>query len=88
LEVALEVERQTPGMIEAIQQLSGVESVREGRRGQSTVHLSIQCRTDLRAEIARAVVESGASLLSFGKKEAELETLFLKLVKGEGGNHG
>ncbi len=84
LEVMLEIEKPTSGMIEAIQNLSGVESIREGRRNQQPVQLLIQCSTDLRPEIARIAVESGAAVLSLGKKEAELETLFLKLVKGEG----
>lgn len=43
----------------------------------------VRCLDDRRSEIAKLAVENGFGLLTLGRKEAELETLFLKLVSGE-----
>ena len=49
-------------------------------------HFSIQAERDIRAEIAKVVVENGFDLLSLNRNEFGLESLFMKLVKpGKGG---
>ncbi len=58
--------------------LTAIEQVR--RVGEL---FTLRAAHDVRPEIARIVVNEGFSLLALGRKEAELETLFLKLVSGE-----
>ncbi len=83
-EVTLEVQGIQPDLLAAVRNIPGVIKIHE-KSGSGM--LTVQCSVDIRSEIARVVVEGGGRLLTLNKKEAELETLFLKLVKGEGGNH-
>lgn len=82
LEVRIEVEAFEAQVREALRVLPGVLEIKESRR--NGLFLDIQCSSDIRGEIARTVIEAGGRLLGLGKKEAELETLFLKLIKTDG----
>lgn len=82
LEVLVEVEGAVNGLVSAMRNIPGVTQVLEKNSS-----LVVSCSKDVRPEIARCVVEGGGRLLTINKKEAELETLFLKLVKGEGAKH-
>jgi ABC-2 type transport system ATP-binding protein len=46
-------------------------------------HFTLCSAQDLRPDIARLIIEERFALLALGRKEAQLETLFLKLVRGE-----
>ncbi|MBC7661468.1 MAG: ABC transporter ATP-binding protein [Chitinophagaceae bacterium] len=78
-DVRLELTHEPPLLLSSLQNMNGIKDV---IRINSTT-LSLLCREELRPEIARVVYESGAGLLTLQRKEAELETLFLKLVRGE-----
>ena len=45
--------------------------------------LALSCTEELRPAIARLAVENEMQLLTLDRREAELETLFLKLVRGD-----
>jgi len=82
LDVVLELAAPHAAAEQAIRSLSGVQNV-IGLDGPNH-RLVVQCTQDIRSDLARAVVQSGGQLLGLAKKEAELETLFLKLIKGGG----
>ncbi|HYX39882.1 MAG TPA: ABC transporter ATP-binding protein [Oligoflexus sp.] len=84
LDVRVEVESFDASVRDALRALPGVIDVKEARI--SGFFLDIQCSSDIRGDIARTIVQSGGRLLGLGKKEAELETLFLKLIKTDGAN--
>lgn len=80
VELQIEASSDTPSQTlkTKLEGLSGVEAVsfRENT-------FTLRCTDDIRPAIARLTVESGFGLLSLSRKEAELETLFLKLVAGD-----
>lgn len=82
IEVRVEVETFDAQVREALRVLNGVLEVKEVRT--NGLFLDIQCASDIRGDIARTVVQAGGRLLGLGKKDAELETLFLKLIKTDG----
>lgn len=82
LEIRIELETFDDRVREALRAVPGVLEIKENRR--NGLFLDIQCASDIRGELAKAVVQSGGRLLGLGKKEAELETLFLKLIKSDG----
>lgn len=82
LEVRVEVGAFDNQVREALRVLNGVLEIKENSK--NGFFLDIQCAADIRGEIARTVVQAGGRLLGLGKKEAELETLFLKLIKTDG----
>jgi ABC-2 type transport system ATP-binding protein len=82
LEVRIELESFDDKVREALRALPGVQEIKESRN--NAFYLDILCSSDIRGDIARVVVQAGGRLLSLGKKEAELETLFLKLIKTDG----
>lgn len=81
-ELQLEWEGGSANLIERIKNLSGVQSI-QSKVEQSTTYCRVSCENDMRADLARLVVEDGAKLLALSKKEAELESLFLKLISKE-----
>lgn len=70
-------ERDTQKLLEAIRSNSEVLDV-----SVAGDRLCLESKHDLRAELIRKLVASGHDVLGLRKKEAELETLFLKLVGG------
>ncbi len=80
IHVRLELARSTPELVKALRGLSGVLQIDESAASQG--FLDISCSHDIRPLIAQTVVQENGELLSMGRKEAELETLFFKLVKG------
>jgi ABC-2 type transport system ATP-binding protein len=82
LEVRIELEAFDDRVRDALKAVPGVLEIKENRR--NGLFLDVQCASDIRGELAKAVVQSGGRLLALGKKEAELETLFLKLIKSDG----
>jgi ABC-2 type transport system ATP-binding protein len=67
--------------------LRGVEGVTEvtaGAEVDGTRELEITAGADVREAIARTLVEKGHGLLSLGRAQHQLESIFLELVKGDG----
>ncbi len=82
LEVRVELETYDAAVAQALRSLGGVVDIREER--SVGIYLDIHCASDIRVDIAKTVVQAGGRLIALGKKEAELETLFLKLIKTDG----
>ncbi|SMF55395.1 ABC transporter ATP-binding protein [Pseudobacteriovorax antillogorgiicola] len=82
MDIAIEVDRWDDGLGDKIMGIEGVQSVTDHRQ-EATTTLDIACNLDLRGQIAKCVVESGVQLLALQKKQAELESLFFKLINTE-----
>ncbi|MFW7379362.1 MAG: ABC transporter ATP-binding protein [Oligoflexus sp.] len=81
-EVILEWENGNSTLIDRLKQCPGVQTI-STQTDHEKVVCNVYCDRDVRAELAKLVVEDGAKLLALGKKEAELESLFLKLISKE-----
>ncbi|MEM9075134.1 MAG: ABC transporter ATP-binding protein [Myxococcota bacterium] len=69
------------GLVATLEALEGVTAV-EVRRRSDDLELEVQCATDLRAELARAVVDAGADLLALETRQSELEQTLRQLREG------
>jgi ABC-2 type transport system ATP-binding protein len=74
----IEIETASPGvgLIETIRNMKGVVSVEVGAN-----ILKVSTDADLRAEIARAVVQSGAPLVQMKVQEFSLDDIYMKYFK-------
>ncbi len=82
MEICLALESISDAIIDKLQSLNAVESVSRISeiQGESII---CRCQEDIRPEIAKTVIEEGGRLLSLKKQDAELESLFFKLIKSE-----
>ncbi len=80
--VKLRIARPTADVDRRILGIDGVRSVDAAADGTRDVRF--ESRDDVREQVARAVVESGAGLLEMVPQVATLEQVFLKLVTVEG----
>lgn len=75
--IKIEVRHESMSLTEKLQSLAGVVGVKsEGKR----FNIETGRETDIRAEVAEAVVESGAGLLSLERQETSLEDIFINLT--------
>lgn len=75
--IKIEVRHESISLTEKLQSLAGVVGVKsEGKR----FNIETGRETDIRAEVAEAVVESGAGLLSLERQETSLEDIFINLT--------
>ena len=65
---------------QAIGRVQGVIVARVVSKQARRVRLEVECSDDRRAQVARAVVESGLGLLHLQRKALELESIFQRLV--------
>ncbi len=65
---------------QAIGRVQGVLVARVVSKQARRVRLEVECSDDRRAQVARAVVESGLGLLHLQRKALELESIFQRLV--------
>lgn len=72
------VSRLTPNLLKALRQLEGVSEVES-----SGNLLRLRCSRDLRAEVARKVVESGSELLELRGRDYTLEEIYLRYFQEE-----
>jgi len=63
----------------------GVNSVKFQDEADGAVTFELSCKSDVRAEVAKAVVTAGLGLLSLSKVELGLESVFLKLTRDKEG---
>jgi ABC-2 type transport system ATP-binding protein len=91
LKLALELDRVPAGLEAALKGIAGVASVtREpvvasAVAGAKVERLTVATSGDVRAAVAKAVVDSGAGLLGLSRAEAGLEGIFMKMIKGNAG---
>jgi len=77
LELEAQVRGLEPELVEALMALDGVREVEtDGDR------LHIACDQDVRAQIARVVVEHGAELLELRRRAFTLEEIYLRYFQG------
>lgn len=71
-----------------IRKISGVRQVSfaSGVHPQSKI-VTVECDGDIRAQLARAIVNSGAELLELGRDGDGLETIFMNLVRSSKANN-
>ncbi|MDD3006206.1 MAG: ATP-binding cassette domain-containing protein [Candidatus Pacebacteria bacterium] len=75
--IKIEVRGESQSLEEKLQSLDGVIGVKfEGKK----IDIEVLKETDIRAEVARTVVESGAGLLALEKQETSLEDIFINLT--------
>lgn len=67
---------------DSVAKVAGVKKVDLAKKGD-VLKLSIEASEDVRAAVARAVVDSGSGLLGLKKTDEGLEGLFLKLIQAE-----
>ena len=78
----LDVRGDAAALAEALKAVPGVAAVRarDGAAGQSVIEVEAAAGTDVRAELARAVVQKGADLLGLQQVGMSLEEIFLHLT--------
>jgi ABC-2 type transport system ATP-binding protein len=81
----IELEVEGPGDVQTTAQqqagkVQGVMSVRVVRSEGNRVSLEVEASGDRRAQVARALIESGFGLLRLDHKALELESIFQRLV--------
>jgi len=72
------VSKPSPDLLKAIKRLQGVSRV-----DSSGNLLRIRCARDLRAEVSKAVMESGSALLELRGQDYTLEEIYLRYFQGE-----
>lgn len=65
---------------QAIGRVSGVIVANVVSKQARRIRIEVECSEDRRAQVARAIVESGLGLLSLSRKAVELESIFQRLV--------
>ena len=83
LGVSVEVAKISEAQLDELRGLTGVRQVELTRPGEDYARLNILCEQDLRSLIAKTLINSGVDLLGLCKQEAELESLFVKLINKE-----
>ena len=80
MRLTCDLDRLPDGLIDSLQQVHGVAKVQR-ITGQGGERLLLDTEADVRAVIAKMVVEAGAGLLGLSRSEAGLEGVFMKLIK-------
>lgn len=78
--IKVEVEKNATDLIEKLKTISGVVEV---KADGNTVSIEARQEKDVRAEIAKVVVEAGAGLLALERKQTSLEDIFIHLTSKE-----
>jgi ABC-2 type transport system ATP-binding protein len=68
----------------AVRQVPGVRDINVSQGSENITELMIRVDGDVRAQLARSIVESGGDLLGLTRKEAGLERLFVQLIQASG----
>jgi ABC-2 type transport system ATP-binding protein len=78
--IEVEVGGQPSGLVERLAAVAGVSKARVLTSSQSATTLEIAASSDVRAEIARALVTAGCDLLRLEQNERRLESIFMNLT--------
>ena len=73
------------GLLAAVGGVKSVTAVAPAESGSGIATFEVQCSSDARERIARALVSGGAPLLQLSRSERELESVFLRLSGQEPG---
>ena len=75
-------------ILDAVESIEDIEIATDDEDGSegALYRLAVTSESDVRAELCRAIVNSGHDLLELGRDQRELEGIFLKLVKGGASN--
>ncbi len=79
-----DVEQVPPGLIDTLQALNGVQEVKRAPGVGAAERLTVTTGRDVRAQVAKAIVQADAGLTGLSRTEAGLEGLFMKLIKPTG----
>lgn len=77
-EVRVEAEGLTPGVVESVRRLEGVQGVDQVPEGLS---LKVRRGVEVRPEVARLIVEAGGRLLTIREGERQLERAYIEAMK-------
>jgi ABC-2 type transport system ATP-binding protein len=72
------------GSLRALSGVTEIQPMQVVDTRADAVSFLISCDKDLRAEVARSIVQGGHELLSLGRSRHELENVFSKLATGHG----
>src|SRR5262249_28940758 len=82
--VGVKVDGTLDDAVAALVAVPGVTEVTVGGVVDGAQELDVAATDDVRAELVRALVEKGHGVLSLGRAQHKLESIFLELVKGDG----
>lgn len=82
MDIQISLEALSDDLLAKIKSLAGVEGV-TAASSMNEQAIVCHCVDDIRPEIAKLVVEEGGRLLGLKKLDAELESLFFKLIRSE-----
>jgi ABC-type multidrug transport system ATPase subunit len=80
--INLDVQSAREGLAATIGKIPGVVRVTATAEGFS---VEMEKGADVRGEVSKAVVESGAKLLSIGYSRSELDEAYMAAIRGSGG---
>jgi ABC-2 type transport system ATP-binding protein len=69
-------------MLSHFEGVRDIEAMRAGESAERSVSFALETTADVRAALARAIIERGWDLLTLGRGERELENVFSKLAFG------
>jgi ABC-2 type transport system ATP-binding protein len=81
MRLTCEVERLAPGLDATVGKLAGVTAVKAENLGAGGCRLLVDTERDVRAQVAKTIVDAGVGLVGLTKTDAGLESLFMKLIK-------
>ena len=87
IDLELEIKGSPDKVIEVMRKVPGVISAHQADR-PGRYKANVEHQGDVRARIARTVVENGLDLLEMRVREMDLEQIFLRIVAREKGKHG
>lgn len=78
-DIHIEVARGAVEIVDKLRAIDGVLSAEVNAKG----HIILNAAKEIRPILAKYIIQNGYDLLTIERREAELETLFLKLVQGD-----
>lgn len=82
MRLSCDVDQVPSGLTDALAKIPGVTGVERTPAGVGAgMRLVLSTEADVRARVAKTVIDSGAGLLGLTRSEAGLEGLFMKLIK-------
>lgn len=85
IEIELELLKSGPHNEKFFEQIEGVVAVKSSASPKGVIY-KLTCQQDIRAVLSRVAISENFELISLKKKEAELESLFLRLLGKEKGD--
>jgi hypothetical protein len=83
--VLLEVEGAEKDIREALKPLTGISAISIEQQNENRLRFSVESKSDMRKEIARAIIGKNLGLLEIQSDKVTLEDIFLDLTTKEEG---